>query len=151
MEYAHTVLALAALVLGGIQMARRKSGGAHRRLGQAYVGAMALTALSSFFLTGLTGGMNGLHVLSVWTLITLAISIRARRRGNIMGHGYSMIMLYGGLLTAGLFAAQRHGLDLPVWLVVGMLVAMWAGLLVMAERMRRRFSRRGETADAAAA
>lgn len=142
METAHAALAILALILGALQIAGRKSGRRHRLTGRVYVAAMALTALSSFFLTGMTGGFSALHALSVWTLVTLAASIRMVRRGNTIGHGYSMIMLYGGLVTAGFFAAQRHGLDLPMAAAIPLVAGFWTGWIAFAETIRRRLARR---------
>lgn len=129
MEYAHASFATIAIVLGGLQLLRRKGGGAHRLLGRTYLGAMALTALSSFFLTSMTGTYSFLHILSVWTLITLVQTMWHLRRGNIIGHAYSMIWLYGGLLTAGILAAHRHGMDLPPVALVGTLLVLWSGVI----------------------
>ncbi|PJK30915.1 DUF2306 domain-containing protein [Minwuia thermotolerans] len=145
MEFAHTALAFAALILGAVQIAGRKAGRRHRLVGRAYVAAMALTALSSFFLTSLTGGFSFLHALSAWTLFTLAWAMAMVRRGNLAGHGYSMIMLYGGLVTAGFFAAQRHGLDLPATALVTLVAGFWIVWIAFAEMLRRRLARR--TAD----
>ena len=74
MEYTHAAFATVALILGGLQMARRKGGRFHRLTGRAYLAAMALAALSSFFLTSMTGGFSFLHILSVWTLVTLNLA-----------------------------------------------------------------------------
>lgn len=145
MEFAHTALAFTALLLGAVQIAGRKAGRRHRLVGRAYVAVMALTALSSFFLTSLTGGISFLHALSAWTLFTLAWSMAMLRRGNVASHGYSMIMLYGGLVTAGFFAAQRHGLDLPTAAVVALVAGFWIGWIAFAEMLRRRLAQR--TAD----
>lgn len=148
MDIAHAALAILALSLGAIQMAGRKAGRRHRLIGRACLAAMALTALSSFFLTSLTGSFSLLHVLSAWTLITLVISIRALRRGNVIGHAYSMTMLYGGLVTAGFFAAQRHGLDLPAAAAAVLVAGFWVGWIVLAETLRRRLARRTREAGA---
>ncbi|WP_417519605.1 DUF2306 domain-containing protein [Minwuia sp.] len=137
MEYLHAACASIAIVLGAFQIARRKGDRPHRLLGRAYVGAMLLTALSSFFLTSMTGGFSFLHLLSVWTLITLAANVRYVRTGNMAGHVNAMVYLYGGLLTAGLFAADRHALDLPIPALVGMLVILWTVVVWIAEKARR--------------
>ncbi len=138
MEYAHASFATIAIVLGGLQLIRRKAGIMHRLTGRIYLGAMALTALSSFFLTGMTGTFSFLHILSVWTLFTLAQTLWHLRTGNILGHALSMIWLYGGLLTAGLLAANRHGLDLSPALLTGVLLVLWSGVVFLSSNARTR-------------
>jgi uncharacterized membrane protein len=136
MEYAHASFATIAIALGGIQMFRRKHGTSHKLIGRAYLGAMTFTALSSFFLTSMTGTFSFLHILSVWTLITLVQTLWHLRRGNIIGHAYSMIWLYGGLLTAGILAANRHGLDLPPVALAAVLLALWSGVIWVSSQVR---------------
>ena len=93
MEYAHAAFATIAIALGASQFMRRKGGSSHRLLGRAYLGSMALTALSSFFLTSMTGTFSFLHILSILTLITLAQTLWHLRSGNVLGHALSMIWL----------------------------------------------------------
>lgn len=140
MEYAHASFATLAIILGGMQMFRRKGGGSHRLIGRAYLGSMALTALSSFFLTSMTGTFSFLHILSIWTLITLGQTLWHLKHGNIIGHAYSMIWLYGGLLTAGVLAAHRHGLDLPPLAMATVMLALWSGIIWLSSQVRRRSS-----------
>lgn len=137
MEYAHASFATIAIVLGGMQIVRREGGPAHRLAGRAYLAAMALTAGSSFFLTGMTGTFSFLHILSAWTLFTLVMTMLYLRRGNILGHALTMIWLYGGLLTAGVLAAHRHGLDLPPVALVAVLLLLWSGIVWISLQVRK--------------
>lgn len=140
MALAHAAFALIAILLGGLQLFRRKGDRLHRLAGRGYVAAMVLAALTSFFLTTMTGSFSFLHILSVWTLGTLGISHYCLRRGRIEAHARSMILLYGGLLTAGVLAAQRHGLDLPPAALGGVLLLVWAPILLLTLLVRRRLA-----------
>jgi uncharacterized membrane protein len=100
----HLVAALLALVLGAVQLIRRKGTPSHRAIGYVWVVLMLAVALSSFWITGIAdpGQFSVIHALSVFTLAMLALSIWAIRRGNVRTHRFSMIGVYaGGLIGAG--------------------------------------------------
>lgn len=99
----HIAAALAALLIGIIILAGPKGRGLHKILGWSWVTAMAVTAVSSLFLTGLNGDFYSLiHLLSGWMLIALPMGVAAIRRGNVMAHRRAMTgMFVGGLLIAG--------------------------------------------------
>lgn len=102
----HALMALFALVVGAIQLCAKKGTLRHRLVGYAWVSAMALVALSSFWIHELRwfGSFSLIHLLSLLVLFTLATSIRAVRRGDIEVHRRSMIQLYVlGLVLTGLF------------------------------------------------
>ena len=82
-----------------------KGRGLHKRLGYAWVVAMAVTAISSFFLTGLNGNQfSWIHGLSAWTIIGLPMGLAAARRKDIAAHRKQMTgMFTGSMLVAGLF------------------------------------------------
>ena len=67
--------------------------------------AMGLTAISSFFITGLNGShFSWIHGISAWTIIALPMAVAAARRRNIRKHAKGMTNAFvGGLLVAGLF------------------------------------------------
>lgn len=99
----HIIAALSALVIGTVLMLRPKGRAVHKTLGWIWVGAMSVTALSSFFLTGLNGDAFSLiHILSGWTMVALPMGIYAIRRRNVENHRRTMTGLYfGGLIVAG--------------------------------------------------
>ena len=102
----HLAGALSAFGIGTALMMGVKGRGLHKRLGYAWVVAMAITAISSFFLTGLNGNsFSWIHGLSAWTIIGLPMGIAAARRKDIAKHRKEMTgMFTGGMLVAGLFA-----------------------------------------------
>lgn len=102
----HAFAAMAALVLGGVQLTRRKGDTPHRVLGYAWVGLMLMIALSSFWIHTINqwNGFSLIHALSVLTLITAPLALHAVRRGNVHRHRVAMLTLFwSALVVAGLF------------------------------------------------
>lgn len=101
----HVLGAVTAFAIGVVLLRGVKGSGLHRKLGYTWVAAMAVTAVSSFFITGLNGAnFSFIHGLSAWTIIGLPMGIAAARRKNIRKHSKDMTnMFVGGLLIAGLF------------------------------------------------
>ena len=101
----HVAGALSAFAIGTALMLGVKGRTIHKRLGYSWIVAMAITAISSFFLTGLNGNSYSLiHGLSAWTVIGLPMGLAAARRRKIKAHARQMTgMFVGGMLIAGLF------------------------------------------------
>lgn len=102
----HLAAALPALALGAAQLARRKGTLSHKALGWIWVALMAFVALSSFWIFGLAkgDGFSWIHLLSAWTLFSLAAAIWFIRRGNVRAHKYFMLGTFLGIAGAGLGA-----------------------------------------------
>jgi uncharacterized membrane protein len=102
----HLAAALLGLALGAALLLRRKGTVSHRWLGRAWVGLMALTALSSFWILEIRdgAGFSVIHLLSAWTLAALFFAVRAIRRGNVRAHKKFMVGTFLGLVGAGLGA-----------------------------------------------
>ena len=102
----HALLALLAILLGGLQLSRVKGTPQHRILGWIWVALMAYVATSSFLISEIKmwGAYSPIHLLSAWTLISLVMAIFHARRGNIRQHKIWMVLLYVlALLVTGLF------------------------------------------------
>ena len=102
----HALLALLAVLLGGLQLSRVKGTPQHRILGWIWVALMAYVATSSFLISEIKmwGAYSPIHLLSAWTLISLVMAIFHARRGNIRQHKIWMVLLYVlALLITGLF------------------------------------------------
>ncbi|MCA8886105.1 MAG: DUF2306 domain-containing protein [Hyphomonadaceae bacterium] len=99
----HVASALAAFVIGSAILLQRKGSGLHKTLGWAWVFAMASTAISSLWITGLNGDSWSLvHLLSGWTIIALPMGVWAIRNRKVQIHRRAMTgMFVGGLLVAG--------------------------------------------------
>ena len=102
----HVAAATAALVIGGLVLWRRKGTRAHKLLGRVWVGAMVAVALSSFWIFELRDGAgpSWIHLLSVWTLVSLALAVWFIRRGNVRAHQGLMVGTFVGLVAAGIAA-----------------------------------------------
>jgi uncharacterized membrane protein len=104
MTAVHLSSALAALVLGPLMLLRAKGTYSHRLLGRAWVALMSVAALSSFWLTGLREGLSLIHLLSIWTLVAMALAIYFIRKGKVKQHKRFMLGTYLGLVGAGIGA-----------------------------------------------
>ena len=102
----HLLAALLALGLGAVQLAAAKGTASHRRLGYLWAGMMAVVAISSFFIFELRlwGPFSPIHLLSLFTLVTLYLAVQAARHNNINRHQRMMRALYiFALLLTGAF------------------------------------------------
>ncbi len=102
----HLAAVAPALVLGAFQLATRKGTPLHRVLGWLWALSMAIVAVSSFWILGLdkAGGFSVIHLLSIWTLVSLALALWFIRRGNVRAHKGFMIGTFAGLAAAGVGA-----------------------------------------------
>jgi uncharacterized membrane protein len=101
----HAAAAVFAVLAGPFVIYGRKSR-LHKVLGYLWVLAMAVTAISSFWITnfGVIGPLSPIHGLSVLALWSLFQGLRHIFRGNITAHQTTMRSLYWtGLMVAGLF------------------------------------------------
>ncbi|MGP9844953.1 DUF2306 domain-containing protein [Brachybacterium sp. 107] len=99
----HAIAALYVLLLGPLQILRRRRDGAHRLLGTTWVAAMLVVCTSSFGI--MPDGFSWLHGLSTWTLLCMVLAIVAIRRGSVPTHRAFMVGSHLGTLTAFAFAA----------------------------------------------
>lgn len=105
MIQAHLVAALLALLLGALVLVRRKGTPAHRRLGRAWVLLMFFVAAGSFAIREIDApGLSPIHILSAWTIVSLAAGIYCIRRRWIAAHAGFMVGTFAGLMAAGAFA-----------------------------------------------
>ena len=104
----HLVTALAALVVGGFVLARRKGTTSHKALGWTWVALLASTALASAFIRdyGLPNlaGITPIHAFTVLAAVQLPRGIWHIRHGNVQAHRQAMRGLYvGACVLAGVF------------------------------------------------
>lgn len=102
----HAALALFCLLLGAAVLLRRKGTASHKLLGRIWVAAMVGVAVSSFWIFEIRrgAGPSWIHLLSIWTLISLALAVWFIRRGNVRAHKAFMVGTFLGLAGAGLGA-----------------------------------------------
>jgi len=102
----HVICAIAALSIGAIQISMRKGTFVHVFLGRVWVALMMVVAMSSFFIYELKvwGNYSPIHLLSAWTVISLAAGIYFARKGDIKRHKLVMTLLfYLALVLTGAF------------------------------------------------
>ncbi|HEY5636884.1 MAG TPA: DUF2306 domain-containing protein [Burkholderiales bacterium] len=100
----HVLAAVLALGLGALVFLRRKGTFVHRMLGRSWAALMLVTAGSTWWIRS-SGSFSWIHILSVITLVVLAVAIWCAATGRIARHRQSMVSLYiGSLIIAGAFA-----------------------------------------------
>ena len=102
----HAFAAMAAFVLGVVQFAAPKGTLPHRTIGWIWVILMLAVALSSFWIhqIKLWGPWSPIHLLSIFTLVTVPLGVWAAHRHRVTDHRRIMIGVFSGaLVVAGLF------------------------------------------------
>jgi len=102
----HVIAALIAFVVGPIALVRRRRDMIHKVVGYMFVVGMVGTALSSFFIhtIRIIGPFSPIHILSVVSLCSLFVAIRAIKLKQITAHNRIMWRLYSQAMgIAGMF------------------------------------------------
>jgi uncharacterized membrane protein len=102
----HAFAAMAAFVLGIVQLAGAKGTLPHRTMGYLWVGLMLVVAGSSFGIYGSRpfGSFSAIHILSVMVLLLVPLALVAARRHHVGTHRWAMTSLFAGaLVIAGAF------------------------------------------------
>ena len=102
----HAIMAMIAIILGGIQLSMKKGGPIHKLLGRIWVALMLIVAITSFFIheTKMWGDYSPIHLLSLWTIFILGVGVYYARVGNIKRHKQVMIATYFfALILTGFF------------------------------------------------
>jgi len=103
---AHAFAAIAAFVLGAMQLAAPKGTIPHRLCGWLWAALMLTVAISSFFIheIRLWGAWSPIHLLSVLVVFMLPLAIAHARRRDVRRHQRVMVGLFAGaLIIAGIF------------------------------------------------
>lgn len=97
----HAFAAMAAFVLGIVQLAAPKGTLPHRALGWVWVVLMLVVAISSFWIHGirLVGPWGPIHLLSIFALVMLVSGVVAARARNVRRHKITMISIFFGALV----------------------------------------------------
>ena len=102
----HAFAAMSAFALGVVQLAAPKGTLPHRTVGWIWVTLMAIVAATSFWIHDLRvwGAWSPIHLLSVFTLVTLPLAVTHARHHRVASHRNAMIAIFtGALVIAGLF------------------------------------------------
>jgi uncharacterized membrane protein len=102
----HAIAAMTALALGIVQLAAPKGTLPHRTIGWIWVALMAVVSASSFWIHQLRlwGPWSPIHLISIFTLVTLPLAVWAAHRHAVERHRRAMTgLFFGALVIAGLF------------------------------------------------
>jgi uncharacterized membrane protein len=102
----HASAAMAALLLGAVQLYGPKGTPRHRAFGYVWLGLLLVVSVSSFWIHEINQwrGFSLIHLLSILSIVTVVLGLHAVRIGNIRRHRTMMLMLFWcALVTAGLF------------------------------------------------
>jgi uncharacterized membrane protein len=103
----HAFAALAAFALGVVQLSAPKGTLPHRTAGWIWTLVMVVVAGSSFLIHELRvwGEWSPIHLLSIFTLVTLPLAVMHARRHRVDRHRHAMIAIFtGALVIAGIFS-----------------------------------------------
>lgn len=138
----HALAAAFVLALGAVQVLRPRRDVAHRLIGRAWVGVMALTCVSSFWIR--PHGFSWLHGLAAFTLFSVTAGVVAIRRGDVRAHRGHMRGSYAGTVVAFLFAAflpdraiARMALSDPLDLVLAVTLIGAVAAVIVAGALSR--------------
>lgn len=149
----HVATVIPAALIGAFMLVARKGTPLHKRLGRIWLGLMALTALSTFFIheINLFAGFSPIHLLSVLVLAGCMQVVRTARRRQFKAHMRVVKSMYfGGISIAGLFTlmpgrimnaivfgrAAESGAPAIMPLMIGLFaaLALAAGIMVFLRR-----------------
>src|SRR5215470_11050986 len=102
----HAFAAMAAFALGMVQLTASKGTLPHRTLGYIWVALMVVVAATSFWIHELRlwGPWSPIHLLAIFTLVTLPLAVLHARRHRVVNHRNAMLSIFAGaLVIAGLF------------------------------------------------
>jgi uncharacterized membrane protein len=152
----HSILATAALVLGGFNLFRRRRGDRlHRVVGRTWVIFMLLVSAGSFFLGGLQSYLQAfgifMHALAAWTIVSLSLGVSLARRHHLRWHRGIMTGTYLGLVAATIGVIAVPGGRVPSYFqaypelftaitlsIVALSVLLIQSLAIVFARRRRR-------------
>lgn len=100
----HAFSAMAAFLLGVIQLARPRGTSSHRVIGWGGVLLMVVVATSSFWIQDLRQiePFSFIHGPSIFALVALPLAVGHTRKHDVAAHGKSMIQIFvGAVLIAG--------------------------------------------------
>ena len=102
----HAAAAAAAFLLGLTQFALPKGTTRHRIAGWTWVALMVVVSATAFFIHELRvwGPWSPIHLLAIFTLVTLPLAVLHARRHRVPNHKRAMVSIFlGALVVAGLF------------------------------------------------
>ena len=102
----HAIIAILAIIIGGIQLTLKKGTSLHKFMGRIWVILMLIVSFTSFFIhkLNLWGKYSPIHLLSIWVIICVVLGVYFARIGNIKRHKIFMVWTYWlALILTGFF------------------------------------------------
>ena len=102
----HAIIAILAIIIGGIQLTLKKGTSLHKFMGRIWVILMLIVSFTSFFIhkLNLWGKYSPIHLLSIWVIICVFLGVYFARIGNIKRHKIFMVYTYWlALVLTGFF------------------------------------------------
>lgn len=102
----HAFAAMAALVLGTVQLAAPKGTLPHRAVGWTWVSLMMTVSISAFFIHNirLWGPWSPIHLIAIFTLLSVPLAVWFAHHHVVRKHqGWMIGIFIGGLVIAGIF------------------------------------------------
>jgi uncharacterized membrane protein len=102
----HAFAAMAAFLLGVVQLTAPKGTLPHRTIGWIWASLMVLVCVTAFFIHELRwwGEWSPIHLLAIFTLITVPLGVFWAHRHLVTAHKWTMVSIFlGALVIAGLF------------------------------------------------
>jgi len=124
----HVYAAVLAAIIGAMVLWRRKGNATHKRWGKVWVGLMAVTASTSFFIheIELLGPFSPIHLISAWVLYTLYTGVQEAKSGRIAQHQRTMKSTFiGGIGIAGLFTFLPSRMMYEVVIAPNLITRSW--------------------------
>ena len=103
--WVHFLAAVLAIVLGLINLVSKKGTFQHRIIGWFWLIIMIFVTIPSFWIREINeGDFSWVHLLTIWTVISMGIAIISIKKGNVRTHAGFMVGTMVGAVIAGGFA-----------------------------------------------
>ena len=105
--WVHFIAAVLAIILGLINLVSEKGTFQHRIIGWFWLIIMIFVTIPSFWIREINeGDFSWIHLLTIWTIISMGISIISIKKGNVRTHAAFMVGTMVGAVIAGGFAVM---------------------------------------------
>jgi uncharacterized membrane protein len=103
--WVHFLAAVLAIVLGLINLVSEKGTFQHQIIGWFWLIIMIFVTIPSFWIREINeGDFSWIHLLTIWTIISMGIAIISIKKGNVRTHAGFMVGTMVGAVIAGGFA-----------------------------------------------
>ena len=103
--WVHFIAAVLAIMLGMINLVSEKGTPQHRMVGWFWLIIMIFVTIPSFWIREINeGDFSWIHLLTIWTIISMGIAIISIKKGNVRTHAGFMVGTMVGAVIAGGFA-----------------------------------------------